>query len=96
MAAREATPSAVMVDSQSVKMTEAGGLNDFDASNKVKDRKRHLAVDTLAWPIECQIPQPTSAGRCVPLSRGTGCFIRAYPVNPAPPLLQVVDFHHDR
>ena len=52
---REATPTAVVVDSQSVKTTEAGGPRSFDAGKKVKGRKRHLAVDTLGLPIECQI-----------------------------------------
>ena len=60
MAARQAEgrrpePTAAVVDSQSVKTTEAGGPRGFDAAKKVKGRKRHLAVDTLGLPIECQI-----------------------------------------
>jgi putative transposase len=45
---REPTPSAMCVDSQSVKTTEVGGDDrGYDGGKRIKGRKRHLLVDTL-------------------------------------------------
>jgi transposase len=50
-AGKEAQPSAGIVDSQSVKTTEAGGPRGFDAGKKINGRKRHLVTDTLGLPL---------------------------------------------
>ncbi|MCQ9148479.1 MULTISPECIES: IS5 family transposase [Brucella/Ochrobactrum group] len=44
---KQPSPTAGVIDSQSVKSTESGGIRGFDAGKKINGRKRHIVVDTL-------------------------------------------------
>src|SRR5215472_17599299 len=51
---REASPSAAVLDSQSVKSTEKGALDNevgYGAGKRVKGRKIHALVDTEGLPM---------------------------------------------
>ena len=52
---RKKAPAAAIPDSQSVKTSGQGGPCGYDASKKIKGRKRHLLTDTLGWLLGVEI-----------------------------------------
>jgi putative transposase len=44
---KKKAPTAAILDSQSVKVSNHGGVRGYDAGKKIMGRKRHLLVDTM-------------------------------------------------
>jgi len=50
---RQASPTADVIDSQSIKTTESRGISGYDAGIKVKGTKRHIVTEP---PRACRSP----------------------------------------
>jgi transposase len=77
---RDASPTGAIIDSQSVKTTEAGGPRGYDAGKKINGRKRHALVDTdgrglMLEPHPASIQDRDGGGPLLRASRGAFPFI---------------------
>jgi putative transposase len=63
VAGRKPEPTLVIMDGQSVKTSERGGVRGFDGHKRVKGRKRHILVDILGLPIANRVEPANMSDR---------------------------------
>jgi putative transposase len=71
-AGRKPEPTLVIMDGQSVKTSERGGVRGLNGYKRVKGRKRHILVDILGLPITNRVEPANMSDRraCGRLSAG--------------------------
>jgi len=73
-AGKKPTPTAAILDSQSIRTTEEAEDRGYDGGKKIKGRKRHLLVDTLglllvSWVSVASVQDRDSVARILPIAK---------------------------